>query len=209
MDWSSFLGALVGTAVGVLAVFGIMALWFYISDRLAARKQVQKPPPTLESILESHLEQYVVKNFTRLFPGWKIFDEPLKGADGSGVERKPVGVRYRTGAGEIDILAVDPQDALVVIELKRSRASDSVTSQVDRYIAWVRKYLAKPGQKVRGLIIAQSVGSSLAYTLSRRRGITVWTYEWQLRFDKRARRSITVNLDRRSADESSSTPDTQ
>jgi len=207
MDWTSFLGALSGTVIGLLVLVGIMALWFYVSDRLAERKQAQKQPPTLDSILESYLEQYVVENFDCLFPGWKIFDEPPKDASQSEECRKPSGVRYRTDAGEIDILAVDPQETLVTIELKRTRAPDKVISQVDRYVAWVKKHLARPGQKVRGLIIAQSVGSRLAYTLSRRHGIGIWTYKWQLKFDKRPdRKGVTTDSGKQMADKASDIP---
>lgn len=137
-----------------------------------------------------------------MFPGWKIFDEPRKGTTQPEESQKPLGIRYRTDAGEIDILAIDPQGTFVAIELKKDRASDKVAAQVDRYVAWIKKHLAKPGQKVRGLIIAKYVERRLAYTLLRRRGITIWTYEWHLKFNKRPDwKGTTTNSSRPMANE--------
>ena len=43
---------------------------------------------------------------------------------------------------------------LLVVELKRERASDSVVGQVLRYMGYVKEQLADANQKVRGVIIA-------------------------------------------------------
>ncbi len=183
MSWSAFLGAFAGAIFSVLAFIGVIAVWDYFAERRARGKR-PKRPPTLDSILESHLEQYIVEHFDALFPGWEIYDDSPEGVTNSGKCNKPTGIRRRTKAGEIDILCTDRKGDFVVIELKRHKAPDRVVSQIDRYIAWVKQNLAKPGQRVRGLIIAQSLGSQLFYTLSRRRGIRIWTYNWQLKFNK-------------------------
>jgi hypothetical protein len=188
MLWPSFLGAFAGTVISVLALIAATIAWDYFVER--KEKQASESPPTLDSILESHLEEYVVAHFDALFPGWEIFDDSPEGAVSSDEKGKPTGVRYRTDAGEIDILCVDRQGDFVVIELKRHRAPDRVVSQIDRYIDWVKRNLAEPGQRVKGLIIAKSLGSRLSHVLSRRRGIRTWTYRWRLKFDKRPNRKV-------------------
>ena len=55
----------------------------------------------------------------------------------------------------MDILAVSKDTkTLLVVELKRGRASDVVVGQVLRYMGYVTEVLADPEQTVRGVIIA-------------------------------------------------------
>jgi RecB family endonuclease NucS len=98
---------------------------------------------------------------------------------------KPAAVRYRTPAGEIDILCVDNKGDLVVVELKADKAPDKTVTQVDRYIAFAKEKLAKSEQRVWGLIIADSYDNRLQHILKRKRGIRVWTYDWQFKFNRR------------------------
>ncbi|RLI53114.1 MAG: hypothetical protein DRP09_16495 [Candidatus Thorarchaeota archaeon] len=188
MLWTSFLGAFAGAAIGVLALIGIIVVWDYFAQR--KENQASESSLTLDSILESHLEEYITAHFETLFPGWKTFDDSPESKTKPDKNSRPTGIRYRTSAGEIDILCIDRQGDFVVIELKRHKAPDRVVSQIDRYIAWVKQNLAKPGQRVKGLIIAKSLGSRLSHTLSRRRGIRIWTYRWQLKLDKRPNRKM-------------------
>jgi len=188
MWWASFGGALAGTALSVLLLIGIVVVWDYVAEHRAQRKPGIERPRMFADILESHLEQYILERFQILFPGWQIYDEITESTGDSEPERKPSGVRYRTKAGEIDILCLDRKGNFVVIELKRGKAPDRVVAQVDRYVAWVKEHLAQPGQRVTGLIIARSFGDRLNYALSRRRGISIWTYDWQLKFNKRPRK---------------------
>jgi hypothetical protein len=132
MLWPSFLGAFAGASIGVLALIGIIIAWDYFTQR--KEKQASESSPTLDGILESHLEEYILTHFDALFPGWEIFDDFPESKAKSDENSKPSGVRYRTSAGEIDILCVDRRGDFVVIELKRHKAPDRVISQIDRYL---------------------------------------------------------------------------
>ncbi len=182
---SPFASAFFGAIVGVLIIIG----GFLVSDYFIERKEKQlKNADSLssaEEILERHIEKYILEHFKELFPGWSIFDDHSELESRSGKRDTPVGVRYRTKAGEIDLLCIDQKSSLVVVELKRDRAPDRVIAQVDRYMEWVRKHLAKPDQRVRGLIITRRFDSRLFHSLQRRRDIRIWTHRWNLRFDKR------------------------
>jgi hypothetical protein len=181
LQWSSFLGAFLGAVVGSLILIGGFTIW----DEIERRKSKTRSP-SLNDILESHLEQCIVEHFNLLFPGWQIYNVPTMNADGSDSNDKPSGIRYRTEAGEIDILCTNSNNQFLIIELKRGKAPDRVTAQMDRYITWVQRNLAQEGQQVRGLIIAKSIDSRLAYTLSRRPNIDFWAYDWLLEFNKNA-----------------------
>lgn len=61
--------------------------------------------------------------------------------------------QYATEIGRIDLLAKSKSTGeLVVIELKRGRASDKVMGQCLRYMGWVHLHLAK-GRLVKGIIV--------------------------------------------------------
>ena len=66
-----------------------------------------------------------------------------------------VGQQYPTDTGLIDILAISKDGKeLLIVELKRGRASDNVVGQIQRYMGYVLEELAEESQTVRGVIIA-------------------------------------------------------
>ena len=97
--------------------------------------------------LEKHLEDFLVANWSQTELG-KQFD--IYTADG-----EMVGQQFPTDTGRIDILAVShDKKTLLVIELKRGRASDRVVGQIQRYMGFVAAELAEADQAVRGAIVA-------------------------------------------------------
>ncbi len=97
--------------------------------------------------MEKHLEDFLVKNWanTELGKEYDIFAE----------EGELVGQQYPTDTGPLDVLAIKKDKSeLLVVELKRGRASDVVVGQVLRYMGFVMQELAEPTQTVRGVIIA-------------------------------------------------------
>lgn len=100
-----------------------------------------------EFALEKHLEDFLVANWaqTELGKTHDIFEE-----DG-----QLVGQQYATDTGPMDILAIrKDKKELLVVELKKGRASDAVVGQVLRYMGYVMQELAEPDQTVRGVVIA-------------------------------------------------------
>jgi restriction system protein len=98
-------------------------------------------------VLEKHLEDFLVKNWnqTHLGKNYDIFED-----DG-----ELVGRQYSSDTGPIDILAVSKdKKELLVVELKKGRASDSVIGQIQRYMGYVLEELAEENQTVKGIIIA-------------------------------------------------------
>jgi restriction system protein len=96
--------------------------------------------------LEKHLEDFLVQNWqqTELGTAYDIFED-----------ENGTGQQYPSDTGPIDILAVSKdKKELLVVELKKGRASDSVIGQIQRYMGYVQEELAEDGQMVRGIIIA-------------------------------------------------------
>lgn len=97
--------------------------------------------------MEKHLEDFLVQNWaqTELGREFDIYEE-----DG---ER--VGQQYLTDTGPLDILAISKDKRrLLVVELKKGRASDVVVGQTLRYMGYVQEELVEEGQTVHGAIIA-------------------------------------------------------
>jgi restriction system protein len=138
---------------------------------------IQPIDPTIEDpvvfALEKHLEDFLVKNWknTELGKKYNIFKD-----DG-----ELVGQQFQCDTGQIDILAVSKDNKeLLVIELKRGRASDVVVGQIQRYMGYVLEELAEKNQTVKGVIIA------LEDDLRLRRALAVTTniqfYRYEVRF---------------------------
>jgi len=97
--------------------------------------------------MEKHLEEFLVNNWsqTELGKEYEIYED----------EGETVGQQYPTDTGPIDILAISKdRKTILIVELKKGRASDVVVGQVQRYMGYVLDELAEPDQAVKGVIIA-------------------------------------------------------
>ena len=122
-----------------------------------------------EFALEKHLEEFLVKNWnkTELGKEYAIFK------DGD-----LVGQQFPTDTGPIDILAMSKdKKSLLVVELKKGRASDVVVGQIQRYMGYIQDEMAEPGQQVKGVIIALDDDIRLKRALSVTQNITFFRYQ--------------------------------
>jgi hypothetical protein len=123
-----------------------------------------------EFAYETDLRNYLQKNLSKLQAGLRVYED----------EGTIMGIEFPVGGRFIDILATDANGALVVIELKVSRGYDRVVGQLMRYVAWIKKNLAEPGQNVRGVIVARKISEDLLLACSMVPGIELFEYELSL-----------------------------
>jgi len=127
-------------------------------------------------VMERHLEDFLVENWdqTELGAKYDIYIE-----DG-----EMVGQQYQTDTGPIDVLAISKdKKVLLVVELKKGRASDNVVGQTLRYMGYVTE-LAEVGQEVRGAIIALEDDPRLRRAIQMTPAIDFYRYEVQFRLLK-------------------------
>jgi restriction system protein len=120
--------------------------------------------------LEKHLEDFLVQNWeqTELGKKYNIYAE-----DG-----ELIGQQYQTDTGNMDILAISKdQKELLVVELKKGRASDAVVGQILRYMGYVSQELAESGQSVKGVIIALEDDIRIRRALAMTQGIQFYRYQ--------------------------------
>ncbi len=134
---------------------------------LSADQTIEDP---VAFAMEKHLEAFLVANWnqTDLSREFSIFEE-----DG-----EAVGQQYATDAGSIDILAISKdRKKLLVVELKRGRATDVVVGQVLRYMGFVKEQIAEADQKVEGVIIALDDDKKMRWALMSVPSITFYRYQ--------------------------------
>jgi restriction system protein len=127
--------------------------------------------------MEKHLEDFLVRNWsqTELSRDFAIYEE-----DG-----ELVGQQYATDAGPIDILAVShDRKRLLVVELKRGRATDVVVGQTLRYMGYVTEQIAEAGQTVEGAIIALEDDQKLRWALAAVPTVSFYRYQVSFRLLK-------------------------
>ncbi|MFH7040793.1 endonuclease NucS domain-containing protein [Paucibacter sp. JuS9] len=117
----------------------------------ASEGPAEAQPGSTQFALEQDLQRYLADNLHIIEPGLSLFeDEEIKGLE------------YPAGGGRrIDILATDKDGGFVVLELKVEKGYDRVVGQLLRYMNWVRKELADPGQRVRGIIVCRTMSEDL------------------------------------------------
>jgi hypothetical protein len=119
--------------------------------------------------LEKYLQEFIVSNWNKTPLGKKLDLH---------TEDEEEAIEFSTGVGEIDILARDHSTGdWVVIELKKGHESDRVVGQVLRYMGWIQKHKAGPGEKVRGIIITGLPDDRIKYAVSASQGIEFFTYK--------------------------------
>lgn len=148
---------------------------------VAAQVTVIATDPVIEDPLafamEKHLEDFLVRNWsqTELSRDFVIYEE-----DG-----EPVGQQYVTDVGAIDILAVShDRKRLLVVELKRGRASDVVVGQTLRYMGYVKEQIAEADQTVEGAIIALEDDKKLRRALVVVPAVSFYRYQVSFRLLK-------------------------
>lgn len=145
----------------------------FLAEGKAATAIVASDPDVEDPVafaMEKHLEAFLVANWhqTELSKTYSIYEE-----DG-----EPVGQQYATDAGPIDILAVSKDGKrLLVVELKRGRASDVVVGQILRYMGYVKEQIAEPDQIVEGAIIALEDDQKLRWALAAVPSISFYRYQ--------------------------------
>lgn len=118
-------------------------------SRAASARTSDGMEPIHAKMYEENLESLIVERLEEVEPGLSL------------VQRQ-----YATPVGRIDLLCRDRKGNLVVIELKRFRAStESIIDQVTRYMGWVQQHLAKPSQTVRACIVVGKVDNKLEYSV--------------------------------------------
>ena len=119
--------------------------------------------------LEEHLEDFLVKNWehTEFGKEYEIYEE-----DGEKAQQ------YQTDTGPLDILAISKdKKRLLVVELKKGRASDMVVGQTLRYMSFVQEELAEDGQTVLGVIVAHDDDQRIRRALKLTPNISFYRYQ--------------------------------
>ena len=120
--------------------------------------------------LEKHLEDFLIANWkqTELGKNYNIYEE-----DG-----QQLGKQYPTDTGFMDILAISKdKKELLVVELKKGRASDNVVGQIQRYMGFALEELAENGQTVKGVIIALEDDNRIRRALAVAPNIEFYRYQ--------------------------------
>lgn len=120
--------------------------------------------------LEKYLEEFLVSNwqYTELGKCYDIYTD----------EGEVVGQQYPTDTGPIDILAISKDGKeILIVELKRGRASDVVVGQIQRYMGYVMDELTEPGQTVKGIIIALEDDLKIRRALRAANNIDFYRYQ--------------------------------
>ena len=126
--------------------------------------------------LEKHLEEFLIHNWSRTTLGreYDIYSE-------EGIS----GQQFPTDTGPIDILAISKDKrTLLVIELKKGRASDSVVGQIQRYMGYIHLEMKEQNQVVKGLIIAFEDDLRIRRALAMNDNIEFCTYSVSFELNK-------------------------
>ena len=120
--------------------------------------------------MEKHLEDFLVSNWaqTELGRRYNIYS----------IDGEQVGQQFPSDTGPIDILAISKDGKeLLVVELKKGRASDVVVGQIQRYMGYVLDELAEENQTVKGVIIALDDDLRIRRALRVAQGIEFFRYQ--------------------------------
>ncbi len=119
--------------------------------------------------MEKHLEYFLICNWnqTALSQDFLIHEKD-----------EPVGQQYATVAGPIEIRAVSRgRKRLLVVELKRDRATNVVVGQTLRNMGYVKEQITELDQMVEDAIIASVDDLKLRWALSAVQRVGFYRYQ--------------------------------
>ena len=120
------------------------------------------------------LQNYLSRNLNDFEPGLAVYE------DEDGVD----GVDFPAARRTLDILATDKDGDLVVLVLRVGEAADDALGQIAHDLAWVKRNVANPGQRVRAAIVANGATEDLKLAASEIQNLTLITYKMQLTFSR-------------------------
>jgi endonuclease len=144
-----------------------------LPSSMAESEGEDEPANAAAFAYESDLRNFLSKNLSTLEPGLRLYEE-------EGIK----GIEFPVGGRFIDILALDAKGAYVVIELKVSRGYDRVFGQLRRYMGWIAKNHAEPGQLVRGVIVAREISEDLILACFGVPGVELFEYQMSVAVKK-------------------------
>jgi len=97
----------------------------------------------IPDLLEAPLREFIARNIETVEKGLKLIQ-----------------TKYRTKAGEIDILCEDTKHRFVVVEVKRWKDSDKVVGQILRYMGAIKE---EKSSEPRGIIVLNQEDKRLNY----------------------------------------------
>jgi restriction system protein len=160
-----------------------------ISQHLGEILRLLQTPPQLVAVgpgvedpaqfaLEKYLEEFLVDNWAKTELG-KTYDIYR---DDEGTQ---IGRQYLCDTGPLDVLAISKDGShLLVVELKRGKASDAVVGQVQRYMGYIQDQVAESNQTVRGVIIALDDDLRIKRALSVAPNIDFYRYKIDFKLSK-------------------------
>jgi RecB family endonuclease NucS len=95
---------------------------------------------------EKEIEEYLIKHLDLIEPGLQLIKN-----------------QYMTPTGRIDILCIDQNLNHVVIEIKKNKAYDSITGQIQRYMFHIEEKMKNAN--VRGIIIVKELSEKAKYSI--------------------------------------------
>ena len=145
---------------GVLSTEGLEKGYYTLAEEFDEEGENIEIPPYSVS-LEKDLINYLASDPSQIEKGLELKEK-----------------EYDTrNVGRIDLLCIDRNGDFVVIETKKGKESDKVVGQIQRYMGWITRNLAKNGESVRGIIIVNEFDEWLDYAVSVNDNIQLKYYE--------------------------------
>jgi len=128
------------------------------SETEMEEERIETSREEIPDMLEDPLREFIARNLETIEKGLKLIQ-----------------TKYRTKAGEIDILCKDAKDRFVVIEVKRWKDSDKVVGQILRYMGAIKE---EKSSEPRGIIVLNQEDQRLNYALSMAKNVDIKYYRF-------------------------------